>query len=76
MKRRALELVFIALFTFSCDAVDSEVESVPKSICQQIYDKISSCVGGRVPYEGGGCDQDLARSLLELDCESILEEIR
>ena len=76
MKRRTLELVFITISTFSCDAVDSEVEPVPKSICQQVYDKISYCVGGRVPYDGRGCNQDHARRLLDLDCESLLEEIR
>jgi len=76
MKRRALEIVFIVLCVLSCDAVENEVESVPESICQQVFDKISVCIGGRVPYDGKGCDQDLARRLLELDCESLLEEIR
>lgn len=77
MKRRALELAFI-LFTFSCDSVDDElpVTSEVKSICQQVYDRISFCVGGRVPYDGDGCDETLARRLVSMDCDSLLEEIR
>lgn len=77
MKRRALELVFI-LFTFSCDSFDDEasIQTITKPICQQMYDRISVCVGGIVPYDGGGCDEALARRLLDLDCESLLEEIR
>ena len=76
MKRRALELVFI-LFAFSCDDVEGEADTAPpKSICQQMYDRISVCVGGRVPYDGGGCDEDLARRLVNLECDPLLAEIR
>lgn len=66
----------ILLFFISCGDSESINEQLSVSTCQKVFNRISECVGGRVPYDGGGCDEEYAESLLMLDCESLLEEIR
>lgn len=68
--------LILLLIIASCD--DSRTVDVPLTLspCQKVFNRISECVGGRVPYDGRSCDTERAESLLELDCESLLEEIR
>jgi hypothetical protein len=72
---KIISFVLLVIIT-SCDDSGALNQSQPLSTCQKVFERISECVGGRVPYDGRGCNIGKAESLLKLDCESLLEEIR
>lgn len=72
---KIISFVLLIIIT-SCDDSGTLKQNQPLSTCQKVFDRISECIGGRVPYDGRGCNIEKANRLLELDCESLLEEIR
>ena len=68
-------LVFIALFSYSCDDEIAKKEP-PKPLCERVYDRISECIGGRVPATSSSCDVELSEKILTSDCDTVLRIVR
>jgi hypothetical protein len=73
-----LTLILISLMMLaSCDD-SAEVVSTAnegKTRCEQVADKISECVGGRIPPLNS-CSQSISEEILTASCEDVLRLIR
>jgi hypothetical protein len=56
----------------ACD--ESAQLEEPKTLCEQVSDKLYECIGGRVPITY--CSQETADYILNAPCEDVLEFIR
>lgn len=57
----------------ACDD-SAQLEEEPKTLCEQVSDKLYECIGGRVPITY--CSQETADYILNAPCEDVLEFIR
>lgn len=65
-------LIFMMTLLASCDDTDSPNT---KTLCEQVADKISECVGGRVP-QINSCSQPISEQILSSSCEDVLKIVR
>ena len=68
-------LVFVALFSYSCDDETTKKEP-PKTLCERVYDRISECIGGRVPATSSSCGGEQSEKILISDCDTVLRIVR
>lgn len=70
MKRTAL---ITLILLGACDD-DAQISEEPKTLCEQVSDKLYECVGARVPITY--CSQETSRYILNASCEDVLEYIK
>ena len=69
---KILSLIILITLSACDDSAPSEGE--PKTLCEQMSDKLYECIGGRVPITY--CSEETAEYILNNSCEQVLEFIR
>lgn len=74
MTKKILMALISAQFTCACVEKDDLSPQETQTLCEQVVDKIASCLGARVPLES--CSGESADFILRSDCEDVLNYIK
>lgn len=74
MKKMILTAVASVITLSACAEEADLTPKEVKPLCEQVVDKITFCLGARVPL--GSCSRESAELILNSECDAVLRYIR
>lgn len=74
MKKMMLTVVASVIALSACAEEADVTPKEVKPLCEQVVDKIASCLGARVPLDS--CSKESAEFILNAECDAVLRYIR